>query len=232
MSLPRVWTYWEGPRPAWIDLCLETQLRNIPALELLTPDTWSDLYRGPLREQLALQRPNVISDYIRAWLLAEIGGIWIDADAIVYRDVRPITHRLQHNDFVAYRVGRPAPQICTALIAARQNGPIAERYLELMESRLARGGRLSSLALGPRILWRARHWGKLALIPTPRVHPIHWKHKDRYLAPASTWSPARDAYCTMLTHRALGDLRTATREQILASDTVAGACFRRALGLD
>jgi hypothetical protein len=34
----------------------------------------------------------------------------------------------------------------------------------------------------------------------------------------------------MLTHEALGPLKTASREEILASDTWAGALFRRGLG--
>jgi len=234
---PRIWTYWEGPRPPWINLCLRTIERNIPGVEVLTPESWAAMYDGRdvPRETLDRQRPNVKSDFIRAWLLHHIGGIWIDADAIVFRDVRPIWTRLDRGgDFVAYRVARPNPQLCTALIAARTESRIGEAYYGAMlaKLKLSSGRRLRTLELGPRVLIRARRDrrnAKLALIPTELVHPIHWRRRAMLLEPAGTWTPDAEAYCCMLTHRALGPLRQWPADELIGSDTVAGECFRLAL---
>lgn len=231
---PRIWTYWEGPRPPWINLCLRTIERNIPGVEVLTPESWAAMYDGRdvPRETLDRQRPNVKSDFIRAWLLHRIGGIWIDADAIVFRDVRPIWGRLQTADFAAYRVLRPNPQLCTALMAATPNSRIGERYYRLMVAALADGRRLATLAIGPRVLMRARREtpeAELALAPNRLVHPIHWQRAKLLRARAGTWRPDPEAYCCMLTHRALGPLRQWPADELIGSDTVAGECFRLAL---
>ena len=239
-ELSPVWCYWEGPRPPWIRLCLRTIEQHIPGVNLLTPQTWPAWRKDAFGKRLDRQRPNVKSDFIRAHQLYHYGGIWIDADAIVFRDVRPIMHRLRRWDFVAYKVGRPAPQMCSALIASRAGGDVAAAYLSLMERQLrAVGqGKLGRLSLGPRLLPRAaKIAGKpIALIPTKRVHPIHWYKKQRLWEEATDEEHAKyfrgnpEPYCCMLTHRALGAMKQLSAEQLLQTTTLASFLFRKALG--
>jgi len=233
---PRVWTYWEGPRPPWIHLCLKTIQRNIPGVQVLRPRCFRRLYDAvdvpwPV---LKKQRPNVKSDFIRAWLLHTIGGIWLDADAIVFRDVRPIWQLLENADFVSYR--RAGGVLCSALIAGRPNSKIGAAYYRTMVQRLnSNSGQLGKMALGPGILGRAHRSlpdVPMACIPPRLVHQIHsrgWGRAPKLWQAAETWEPPADAYSCMLTHRALGPLKTWTRRRLLRSDTVLGACFRRSL---
>lgn len=239
---PQVWTYWEGPKPGWIELCERTIRRHIDQVQWITPETWpywhTESESPAVYAAIDRQLPNVKSDAIRAHQLYHYGGIWIDADAIVFRDVRPIFHRLRTYDFVAYRVGRPNPQVCSALIGSHAGGRVADSYWSIMRERLGRRRRLPRLALGPRVLnMAARRAGKrLALIPTARVHPIHWQQKgqltiersDAEHAKVRDWS---GAFCCMLTHRALQHLRALPADELLDHPSYAGYLFRLALGV-
>jgi len=242
-EVPPVWTYWEGRQPPWIQLCLRTIGRNIPGVQVLRPQCFRRMYDNahvpwPVIKR---QRPNVKSDFIRAWLLHTIGGIWIDADAIVFRDVRPIWELLapgeEGADFVSYR--RAGGMLCSALIAARADSAIAAAYYETMVERLqANPGRLGRQALGPTILGRVHRTMPdvpIACIPPSLVHQIHkrrWGRAPRLARRADAWQPPDDAFTCMLTHRALGPLKTWSRRRLLRSNTVVGACFRKALGGD
>jgi len=231
-----VWTYWEGPKPPWIRLCLRTIRRHIPAVQILGPRCFRDLYDeiDVPWATITAQRPNVKSDFLRAYLLHSVGGIWIDADAIAFRDVRPIWHLLDAADFVSYR--RAGGMYCSALIAAEPDSPIAAEYYGQMVDRLTRAnGRLGRQALGPTLLGKACRslpHARVARIPPRLVHQIHrrgWGRAPQLWQPAGTWAPPDDAYTCMLTHRALGPLRTWPARKLLRSDTVLGASFRRAL---
>ena len=79
---PRVvWTYWEGPLPPFLHLCLQTwgdldvrvltPGRLVRAIGFARPSAWERLAVG--------QR----ADLVQAHVLAEYGGLWLDVDTIV-----------------------------------------------------------------------------------------------------------------------------------------------------
>ena len=235
-----VWCYWQGPVPGWISLCLQSLRKNVPGIQILTPDTWQTFRKDDLGKAVDRQRPNVISDFIRAHQLYHYGGIWVDADCSAFRDFRPIMHRLNKFDFVAYRVGKPAPQMCSALIASHAGGDIASEYLRLMTEQLrsVKNGKLSTLSLGPRLLPKAAALaGKtIAKIPTRKVHPIHWNQKNQFWEDgtddehAKYFAKNQNPFCCMLTHRSLGPLRSLPESALLKSTSLVGYLFRRSLG--
>jgi hypothetical protein len=104
----RVFTYWVGPQPPWIGLCLDIARRNCPGIEILDDSFWDTHYAGEIPvATIRRQLPAVQSDILRSDLLHTVGGIWVDADCIIWRDLRPITHHgLTRYDFVTYRVWR------------------------------------------------------------------------------------------------------------------------------
>lgn len=218
--------------PPWIGLCLDTMRRNIPGVEILTRQQWRDMFdfRDVSGTCLANQTPNLRSDFIRAWLLKTYGGIWIDADCIVFRDVRPIFGHLDAADLVAYRVGHPSPQLCSALMAAKAGTPIISDYYRACCRRLRRCGRLPRLALGPKLLRRTieGRTDRVHFLPSELVHPVHWRRAWRLRQPGQIDIPG-DAYTCMLTHRALGPMRHWPSERIRESETAVGDAFRRAL---
>lgn len=176
------------------------------------------------------QRPNVRSDVLRAWLLHRYGGIWVDADCIVWRDLRPIAGWLNSKEFVAYKARN---RLCSALIAARPGSAIAASYWQHIERKLAHGEAVRTYALGPGLLRQISMIGadRCRFLRTELVHPIHWKRRAELLT-KSEYVPAPGAWTFMLTHRSLGPLRNATRQELLASNTLIGRLFRRAVAID
>lgn len=240
------WTFWNGARPAWIQLCLDSMKENADVC-VLDWGSWLLTYscRDVSVETLRIQRPNVQSDFIRAHLLYYYGGLWIDADAIVFRDLNEIGDFIcDYGDyeFVAYEAAGIRREICTALIAALPKTEIVAAYYWSMVDRLHENpnSQLPPIELGPRRLWDAVDVGrdKLNLIPSELVHPWpYWlmdgEMKDDLTADGSGEKYAHlirdDAYCFMLTHRAIGRFSHADRRTILESNTLVGECFRRAL---
>lgn len=222
-----VWSYWTGPQPDWIGLCLDTLRRNSPTAQVLSAEYW-ETYGGPVPvEAIVRQRPNVQSDVLRAWLLHRYGGVWIDADAIVWRDLRPIAAWWLQYDFVAYRAaGRGG--LCSALIAAPPGSMVAARYWRLVCRALERRAILPTYAIGPRLLRAAIGqvgWQRVRLLPGSLVHPIHWRRKAR-LWQDHTYTPPPNAWTFMLTHRSLGPLASLPRAALLDSQTLIGRLFR------
>lgn len=234
-----IWSYWEGPQPDWIGLCLETIRRNIPGVQILTRDAWHDLYDGRQvpRDVFNKLPPNAQSDFVRAWLLYHVGGWWIDADAIVFSDPRLLVPHLgQH--FASYRAVGTRREWCTALIASEAGTPTAERYLANQITILKAGPLPRRNALGPHTLWPAlgAYPQHVQELPAELIHPWpYWLQTD----PDAITRPGtdvtmyhlvrRDAVCFMLTHKALGQMVYWPREQLLASYTLPAACWRRAL---
>jgi hypothetical protein len=229
-----IWSYWVGPCPPWIDLCLQTLRRHNPEVQVLDDSVWDTLYQGPVPpEVIRRQAPNVQSDYLRAWLLTVRGGIWVDADGICFRSIAaPLEDYLGEADFLAYR----KPRMMSALLACRPGSRIAAEYLAEMVRRLNGGQRhLPPLALGPAVLRRAIAvtGARCATVPTHLVHPLqgHRFGPSPVLAErAGTWYADPDALYCMLTHRALGRLAKRSASWLLQSRTVCGVLLRRALG--
>ena len=89
----KIWTFWEPPEemPVYIQLCMKTWEKFLPKAEVILVNQknlskYIDL--GNLEEKLfsgPFTLP-LISDVVRAFLLAEYGGIWLDADTIFLND--------------------------------------------------------------------------------------------------------------------------------------------------
>ncbi len=102
-GLNKIWLYWEGKRPSYIDLCLDTVKRHCSAnfeIILLTPKTFLK-YIEPIPESwYKIKSINHKVDYIKAKLIYEQGGFWIDSDMIVTRDLSPLLNYLYRYDFI------------------------------------------------------------------------------------------------------------------------------------
>ena len=107
-SKPIIWLYWENKpgntMPVYLDLCIDTikyhcvkDFRIILLNEKTVYDYLPNL-RKDLNKLLIAQK----SDYIRIKLLYEYGGVWLDTDTIVMRNLAPIMKKLENYDFVGF----------------------------------------------------------------------------------------------------------------------------------
>lgn len=88
-----VWTYWEGPRPEFIDLCLRTLSHSLRSEEfhVLTPETLEDYVPdGVLHPDYKRLLLGSQVGCIRAAILARHGGWWFDADTLGLQSPRRV----------------------------------------------------------------------------------------------------------------------------------------------
>lgn len=107
---PTIWMYWETPagktKPVYLDLCYETIVKHCNThfdIRLLNETTISR-FLPTLPERLHQKLPTIPqrTDYYRVKLLYLYGGIWLDADTIVFKSLYPLIQKLNEYNFVGF----------------------------------------------------------------------------------------------------------------------------------
>ena len=87
-----IFTFWEGPMPGYIELCLKTWKLPFTVLNYDNLCEYTDLDIEPAKRFTLPQ----IADVVRVHVLRDQGGYWLDADTIM------ITGELPETDLVGY----------------------------------------------------------------------------------------------------------------------------------
>ena len=85
-----VWTYWQGPMPEYIKICIETMRRHCDNFTLLTPHNINDyVCNSPLNTTHCkrLSNPAHLADVYRVAVIFNHGGLWLDCDTIMINNV-------------------------------------------------------------------------------------------------------------------------------------------------
>ena len=143
---PIVWVYWENigrsTYPTYIDLCLSIMKEKFSSYNLIILDSNSiRTYLPDLPddfETLGLITAQKV-DYYRIKLLKTYGGVWIDADIIVMRDINPIFNKLAEGyDYVGFGCtgdictngyGRPSNWVMGSV----KQGQLVSKCLEILD---------------------------------------------------------------------------------------------------
>jgi len=145
ISKPIIWGYWENKpgktRPDYLDLCLDTfDKYNIYTFQIIILNEKSVYdYLPDLRQDINNFSLAHKSDYIRIKLLYTYGGIWLDIDTIVMRNLMPIVDKLNEGfDFVGFgcsydkcdddKTGFPEPS--NQAMASQKNSVLMKRVLD------------------------------------------------------------------------------------------------------
>ncbi len=109
INTPRnIWVYWENINrstyPTHIKLCLDIMKKYLGKYNLVILDNNSiKKYLPELRQDFDNLKVAQKVDYYRIELLYKYGGIWIDADIIVMKDLAPIFEKLDEGyDYVGF----------------------------------------------------------------------------------------------------------------------------------
>lgn len=86
----KIFTFWEGKMPPYIDLCLRTWKFSFT---ILTYDNVNQYSEIPIEKLQRFTLPQ-IADYIRVHVLRDNGGYWLDADTIMITDKLPETNMI------------------------------------------------------------------------------------------------------------------------------------------
>jgi len=237
---PPVWTYWEGPRSAYIELCLES-IGRYCNVRVLDPASFDELWRDDRdidKDRLYVAHR---ADFIRVYLLYKYGGAWIDADCIVLKSIAELAAHLDTHDLVYYR--QPDGAIANNFLIARANAEVMASYYSSVVSHLRQRKPISWLEIGsvPLTAAIARHPHATKELSSHTIMPISWSESRRFLEPVpqqaleeavhgngSLHDPR--AFCYMTSNHSMPEeVKTMTKQEILASPTFLNYLFRLAL---
>lgn len=102
-----IWMYWENKpgrnKPKYLDLCYKTIVKHNPNFNInLLNEKSVHKFLPNLRNEINQLTIPQKADYIRLSLLHRYGGIWIDSDTIVMKNLTPLLEKLLKHDFVGF----------------------------------------------------------------------------------------------------------------------------------
>lgn len=128
-----IWLYWAGEMPEYIHFCVETIRAWHPGrVVFATEDDLKaalDDIGAPLGHRYIVQHE---ADILRAWLLKERGGYWIDCDFLCFAPVDGIVPP-GHN-FAAYRRFQDDESVDNDFIWAAPLSPVAAAFYERLKA--------------------------------------------------------------------------------------------------
>lgn len=253
---PIIWMYWETApgkiKPQYIDLCYETVLHHCNQsfdIKLLNENTIKD-YLPDVRDLSHLTIP-AKTDYYRIALLYKYGGIWIDADTIVMRDLKPIVDKLNTEvvDFIGFGCtgmkctnGYPRPS--NWLMCAKKDSPLMENCLKHLDHLLENKSIFGYFDLGKYVIWKEIE--KLKKTGWDYYHYSseydgsrdingNWIHTPQHIKPAETIPLDREKVFVMfLANRELSTIPAlvkSTKKELLTSKMWISKLFREALNI-
>jgi hypothetical protein len=144
--LPILWLYWEGEMPEYIKMCKETIYKHCSESFIIMFLNDKNIYNylPELKEkQIDFSNLKIAQkvDYYRILLLYKYGGLYMDMDILVMKDLSEIMDKLKKYDFVGfgctgarckYGYGKPS----NWLLASRKQTILMRNILDSYEKKL------------------------------------------------------------------------------------------------
>jgi len=257
-SEPIIWSYWENNQtrrqtPEYIKLCFETFHKYNKNFEIKILDQTTIAFYLP---NLNLDHLSIThkSDYIRIALLYHYGGIWIDADTIVVRNLTPIIDKLDEYDFIGFGCsyatcktsGFPRPS--NGVMASRRYGKFVANVLNRLDTLIAnsRERNFGYFDLGKNVLWHAldeiiphgyKYYHYPASFDGSRDINGNWINADNHVSTSPTiFLNENDLFFIFLeNNKFMGKYEwfsNLNRDQILFGPWWISTLFRKYLGID
>lgn len=191
-----IWQYWEtkGEKPAFVDELHALAKRNSGVrVVLVTPQNINRYLpdRPPWLDRMDELAHK--ADIIRVMLVKRHGGMWLDSDAMVLRDLNFIFDHLAGHDFVGFNLsgGIDEAPLHTSVncFAARPNSKVVtawgKKQRKFMQ-RLAKSPAAIKVpgwnAVGSRILDRvcAEYLNEVKLLPFRSICPVLWNESGAF----------------------------------------------------
>ncbi len=242
MSARVIWQYWEtrGFKPRFVDGLHQIARRNSGCeVVLVTPETLSAFLPEIPRRLFRIKELAHKADMIRAMLLSRHGGMWLDSDAVVLRDLNWLFDLLNESDFVAFNNGGQLspdrPWVRINCFLSRPNGKVATEWVRGQHGKFPRvtygWEEIGTEILHPICL---QYKDMVRVVPFERICPLPWDRVSEFeAAPAAEMVQAIDACdIVMLSNASLKQraptLRTLTCGEIAKREDLAGLIMRRA----
>ncbi|HEY0461057.1 MAG TPA: glycosyltransferase [Pyrinomonadaceae bacterium] len=229
-----VWLYWEGDCPDWIKLCHKTILEHAPNAQILSPESFYELWTQDRDINLTELHVAQRADFIRAYLLKKYGGVWIDSDCVMLQSLGGLLERFGANDFAAHR--ERGGYFGNEFMIARQGSRIAAALYERICGTLRTTKNFGWCDLGCVALTDviSRTDAAFFEIECELIQPICWSEVAPYFVQADDAAHrqvfSRNALCYMLSNLTLQKYAVADPDKnLLAEDSFFSFLVRRSL---
>lgn len=130
-----IFTFWEPKRNKipFIDLCIKTWEKNLPDYEVVVLN-YSNVYTYINKDIYDLSllkkfRFPIQKDAIMVAVLKEHGGIFMDADTLVLKDITPLVNKLYNTEVIMFNMH-------LAFVAAHSNSLVLTLWLKGIQEKL------------------------------------------------------------------------------------------------
>lgn len=153
-----IWTYWEGPRLPYLDVCLRLmpmmlQTKGVE-FTLVTPENANEYLPERILNPnyLELKQPALKADCIRAALLASYGGWWFDADTVALRNPLSLVQRYRQPECLYCTWTKSPRRILNGYIYFAKKSPLAKQWLQAVNDSLENPSAISWCSIGEGLL--------------------------------------------------------------------------------
>lgn len=242
-----IWQYWEtrDEKPAFVDGLHEIARQNSGCeVVQVTPSTLARYLPDLPKEIETIKEMAHKADMIRSMLVARHGGMWLDSDAIVLRDLNWLFDVLDEHEFVCFndngQLEEARPWVRVNCFASRPDGAVVREWVARQHAKFPRveyrWEEIGTELLHPICL---RHRIAVKVLPFSLVCPVPWNlvqmFEGKVTAPEKAFLENIILACStvMLSNASLGTraprLRRLTCQEIAQEDSFLGAIMRTAL---
>ena len=246
-----IWQYWEtrAHKPKFIDGLRGIVERNAGApVQLVTPDNITEFLPDLPNDIHRIHELAHKADMIRTMLLKTYGGMWLDSDAIVLKDLGFLFDLLEEYDFVGFNdngqlkknrnvfLRRIAPLVRVNCFLARREGVVVSDWVEKQHQKFPRT-RFGWTEIGSELLHPICLKNKdiVKILDFKMICPIPWSDVEKFehsnVPPASVFDD--EIVMVMMSNKAMQDkgldFENFSVEQIAQKDVLLGRIMRMAL---
>lgn len=249
-----IWLYWEHQEgvsiePPHIRLCRKAIYKHADnaTVHLVTPENLYQYLPNLTRkiEDIRGKKGGLLlavkCDVIRAYLLHEYGGLYLDSDTIPLKPIAPIFDLVEKFGFVAMQCQTLGhSHISVGVYGSRSKGVVIRSYVNAIRRRMfirfLRKKGFGWTSLGQNILTRSvnRHRSHCYLWPENMVQPITYQREHLFLSTELNPKeiiPEDALFFTLYHHVFDNELKGITEDELLHGDMLVSKILRMSLGI-
>jgi len=247
----QIWMYWQNYKnqktPDYVRLCHESIIKHCEKsfkIHILNDDNVKEYLPNIREDFFQISQINNKSNYLRYKLLYEFGGVWLDSDLILLKNLRFLTEELFKNksvDLMAtaspeYKYEQPE----SGFIISKKYGTTIGVALDIIENKLNNnhaGHIFPWGSMGPSVIREAVKEQKYLHLNSKVLMPIGWQDAKRFLGYEPIIQTYDENICGYMLYnemfrRMKHPIFNMTREQILNDEMLISQIFRKALKIN
>jgi hypothetical protein len=174
------------------------------------------------------------ADYIRSYLLRHYGGIWIDADCLIMKDLAPLAATAEVWDYIFYKQRDGA--ISNAFIGARTDSETARHFYDGIVWRLCQEEAIGWTDLGQTKLVEAINNAdaNCLQLATESISAVDWSESSSFCEKGSPDDHSKKYYprslAVMLSNHSMGGMHSEVNDSLMHKDSLFQFLVKKSLG--